>query len=54
MTSYRVAREEKLPLKGVSGRLVCKGPHAWLVISIELIGRAVSVRIHAADERGLN
>ena len=37
------------PLKGVPGRLVCKGPHAWLVISIELIGRAVSVRIHAAD-----
>jgi transcription antitermination factor NusG len=37
------------PLKGVSGRLVCKGPHARLVISIELIGRAVSVRIHAAD-----
>ena len=37
------------PLKGVSGRLVCKGPHAWLVISIELIGRAVSVNIHAAD-----
>ena len=37
------------PLKGVSGRLVCKGPQAWLMISIELIGRAVSVRIHAAD-----
>jgi hypothetical protein len=37
------------PLKGVSGRLVCKGPHAMLVVSIELIGRAVSVRIHAAD-----
>jgi transcription antitermination factor NusG len=37
------------PLKGVSGRLVCKGPHAWLMISIEIIGRAVSVRIHAAD-----
>jgi transcription antitermination factor NusG len=37
------------PLKGVPGRLVCKGPHAWLVISIEMIGRAVSVRIHAAD-----
>ena len=37
------------PLKGVSGLLVCKGPHAMLVISIELIGRAVSVRIHAAD-----
>jgi hypothetical protein len=27
---------------------VGKSPHAWLVISIELIGRAVSVRIHAA------
>jgi transcriptional antiterminator NusG len=37
------------PLKGVPGRLVCKGPQAWLMISIELIGRAVSVRIHAAD-----
>jgi hypothetical protein len=48
MTSSRVAREEKLPLKSVSGRLVCKGLHAWLVISIELIGRA-DVRIHAAD-----
>ena len=34
---------------GVSGRLVCKGPHAWLMISIEMIGRAVSVEIHAAD-----
>jgi len=22
-------------LRGVSGRLLCKGPHAWLVISIE-------------------
>ena len=36
------------PRKGVRRRLVCKDPAAWLMISIELIGRAVSVRIHAA------
>ena len=37
------------PRKGVRRRLVCKDPHAWLMISIEMIGRAVSVHIHAAD-----
>ena len=39
------------PLKGVTGRLVRKGAHARLVISIELIGRALSVDMHAADVR---
>ena len=28
------------PLEGVSGRLVCKGPHGWLTISIELTAMA--------------
>ena len=36
-------------LKSVSERLVSNGPQAWLVIAIELTGRAVSVRIQAAD-----
>jgi transcriptional antiterminator NusG len=39
------------PLKGVIGRLIRKGPQARLVISIELIGRALSVQVHAADVR---
>lgn len=37
------------PLTGVAGRLICKGAHARLVIAIELLGRAVSVKVHAAD-----
>jgi transcription antitermination factor NusG len=37
------------PLKGVVGRLIRKGPRARLVLSIELIGRAVSVEFDAAD-----
>jgi transcriptional antiterminator NusG len=39
------------PLRGVTGRLIRKGANARLVISIELIGRAVSVEMHAADVR---
>jgi transcription antitermination factor NusG len=39
------------PLKGVTGRLIHKGLQARLVISIELIGRALSVQVHAADVR---
>ena len=39
------------PLKGVVGRLVRKGPHARLVLSVDLIGQAVSVEIDAADVR---
>jgi transcription antitermination factor NusG len=37
------------PLKGVVGRLVRKGAHARLVLSVELISRAVMVTVDAAD-----
>jgi transcription antitermination factor NusG len=37
------------PLKGVVGRLVRKGAHARLVLSVDLIGQAVSVEVDAAD-----
>jgi transcription antitermination factor NusG len=39
------------PLKGVVGLLMKKGPHARLVLSVDLIGRAVSVTVDAADVR---
>ena len=39
------------PLKGVVGRLDRKGAHARLVLSVDLIGRAVSVTVDAADVR---
>jgi transcription antitermination factor NusG len=39
------------PLKGVSGRLMRKGAHARLVLSVDLIGQAVSVEVDAADVR---
>jgi transcription antitermination factor NusG len=39
------------PLKGVVGRLVRKGSHARLVLSVDLIGRAVMVTVDAADVR---
>jgi transcription antitermination factor NusG len=39
------------PLRGVTGKLVRKGPHARLVLAVDLIGRAVSVEIDAADVR---
>lgn len=39
------------PLKGVAGRLVRKGAHARLVLSVELIGQGVSVEVDAADVR---
>ena len=39
------------PLKGVVGRLVRKGTHARLVLSVDLIGQAVSVEVLAADVR---
>jgi len=40
------------PLKGVVGRLVRKdAPHARLVLSVDLIGQAVSVEVDAADVR---
>jgi len=38
-------------LKGVIGRLVRKGSHARLVLSVDLIGQAVSVEVDAADVR---
>ena len=37
------------PLKGVAGRLVRKGAHARLMLSVDLIGQAVSVEVDAAD-----
>jgi transcription antitermination factor NusG len=39
------------PLRGVFGRLIRKGAHARLVLSVDLIGRAVSVTVDAADVR---
>jgi transcription antitermination factor NusG len=39
------------PLKGVTGRLVRKGTQARLILSVELIGQAVSVGVDAADVR---
>ena len=39
------------PLKGVIGRLMRKGSHARLVLSVDLIGQAVSVEVDAADVR---
>ena len=39
------------PLAGVVGRLVRKGSHARLVLSVDLIGRAVSAEVDAADVR---
>ena len=37
------------PLRGVVGRLVRKGTRARLVLSVALIGQAVSVQVDAAD-----
>ena len=37
------------PLRGVVGRLVRKGAHSRLVLSVDLIGQAVSVEVDAAD-----
>jgi len=39
------------PLKGVVGRLEKKARHARLVLSVDLIARAVSVTVDAADVR---
>lgn len=39
------------PLKGVIGRLVRKDARARLVLSVDLIGQAVSVEVDAADVR---
>ena len=39
------------PLKGVVGRLIRKGAHARLVLSVDLIGQAVSVEVDASDVR---
>ena len=39
------------PLQGVTGRLVRKGAHARLVLSVDLIGQGVSVEVDAADVR---
>ena len=41
------------PLKGVVGKLERKGGHARLVLAVDLIGRAVSVQVDAADVREL-
>jgi transcription antitermination factor NusG len=39
------------PLTGVVGRLVRKNDKARLVLSVDLIGQAVSVEVDAADVR---
>lgn len=39
------------PLRGVVGRLVRKGAHARLILSVELIAQSVSVVVDAADIR---
>lgn len=39
------------PLKGVTGRLMRKNDKARLVLSVDLIGQAVSVDVDAADVR---
>ena len=39
------------PLAGVVGRLLRKGTHARLILSVDLIGQAVSVDVEAADVR---
>jgi len=39
------------PLRGVMGRLVRKGSHARLVLSVGLIGQGVTVEVDAADVR---
>lgn len=39
------------PLRGVVGRLVRKGSHCRLVLSVGLIGQGVSVEVDAADVR---
>jgi transcription antitermination factor NusG len=39
------------PLKGVTGILERKGSQARLILSVDLIGRAVSVQVDAADVR---
>lgn len=37
------------PLQGIVGRLVRKGAHARLILSVDLIGQAVSVEVDASD-----
>ena len=39
------------PLKGVVGRLEKKAAHARLILSVDIIGRAVAVTVDAADIR---
>ena len=39
------------PLRGVAGRLVRKGAHARLVVSVGLIGQGVMVEVDASDVR---
>jgi transcription antitermination factor NusG len=41
------------PLKGVSGRLIRKGPNARLVLAITMINRAVAVTLDVVDVRRL-
>lgn len=39
------------PLRGVTGRLVRKGDHARLILSVEMIAHAVAVEVDASDVR---
>lgn len=45
-TLVRVTRG---PLEGVTGRLVRKGTHAHLVLSVHVVNSAVSVQVDASD-----
>jgi len=41
------------PLKGVIGRLTRKGTQSRLILSVDLIGQAVSVQVDAADVKAV-
>ena len=46
-----LSRMARLPVPEVIGRLIRKGAHARLILSVDLIGQAVSVEVDAADVR---
>ena len=46
-------RSRARPAKGVVGRLMRKDAHARLVLSVDLIGQAVSVEVDAADVKAV-
>jgi transcription antitermination factor NusG len=44
-----MVRVTRGPLEGIVGRLVRKGTHAHLVLSVEIVHSAVSVQVDASD-----